>query len=394
MDSEPTAARAAPLLLSAAREMREDDAAPAVIIGQGHPKTRNGLPCHYFWRQAIADGQYTDDERDITCAVTPLRRKTWEANYRKLREQGEEPPVVMDHADTKSTATLGYVVDVRQNGKWLEELHQYLGDDSRDIALKNKISVGIHPKYKTGNGVFLGDCIIHSATTPRPVVPGQGDAVPFAASRGPARDSILLSLAASTQETPMDLTALRKAVGAADTVPDADVLSQAVAKLGSIPTLETERNDARTELSRRPAAKVPDPDILAEAAALKLEKVEHLAATGVISAQGAEFLRKRVNGADGKPVALMLSRSPGAEESPIDALLAFASVARAGIVPAGEAQTGVQELSRQVHDHSGVTGGTGQAKQQTPEEKQAAIDTELSRTELGRRALHERKKAS
>lgn len=151
-----------------------------------------------------------------------------------------------------------------------------------------------------------------------------------------------------------------------------------------------ERDTARTELSRRPAPKVTDPDILAEAAALKLEKVEHLVTTGTISEHAAEFLRKRVKDADGKPRALMLSRTSGAEESPIDALLTFAALAKSGVKSDGESQTGVQELSRQTHDHSGVTGG-GSAKQPTAEELARAVEENLSSTSLGRRMLAARK---
>lgn len=349
----------APIYLSAPAA----SAQPAVTIGQGLPPERNGIKCFYFWRQAIADGEYTDDDRGIRVAVDSKRRKTWEDNFRRMRDAGEEPPVVMDHADTKSTATLGYVMDVRQNGRWLEELHQYLGDESRDIALRNKISVGIHPKYKTGNGVYLGDCIIHSATTPRPVVPGQGEAV-IAASRGPADGTILLSLAASTQEPDMDISALRKAVGAADTVPDADVISQAATKLAVIPALEqakttaeTAAATARTELSRSSQSEAFDPNIARGSVNNLHRSIELMAREGTVTAEQAAAAKALIGTAD-KPNTLALSRT-GADH-PAEKWLEVLALGKGGVKADGKSATGAQvvELSRTASVDP--TGGTGQ----------------------------------
>jgi hypothetical protein len=340
-----------------------DKAAPAVITGQGLPPDRNGLKCHYYWRQAIADGEYADEDRGVRVVVTAARRKAWETNFHRMREAGEEPPVTEDHEE-KSRGTLGYVVGVRQNGKWLEELHQYLGDEARDIALKNKISVGIHPRYKTGNGVFIGDAIVHSGTTPRPVVPGQGEAV-IAASRGPADGTILLSLAAPTpQESDMDLTALRKAIGAADTVPDADVISQAATKLATIPTLTTERDTARTELSRRPAADEFPAAIARGSVNVLHRQVELMAREGSITAEQATAARDLIGTAD-KPNLLALSRT-GADH-PAEKWLEVLALRKAGAKADGQSLTGEQvvELSRQASiDPTGATKDPDTAKVQ------------------------------
>ncbi len=184
----------APLYLTAAA----GEAKQALTLGQGLPATHNGIACHYFWRPVIADGEYVHPVKGFRLAVDAKRRKGWEDNFRKMQAAGERVPVVKDHADDKSDATLGYVMDVRQNGAWLEELHQYLGDSARDVALRNQISVGIDPNYVTGTGAKLGDCIVHSATTPRPVVGGQGEAVPLAAARENGRE--VLELRASGGE--------------------------------------------------------------------------------------------------------------------------------------------------------------------------------------------------
>lgn len=163
------------------------DATAHLALGSALPKTRNTLPCSYFWRSSICDGDWTNNAADppFTMSVTPDVRADWERKFRMMREGGDEVPVVMDHEEGYSPATLGYVLDMRQNGPWLEELHQYLGDGARDTALRNKLSVGVDPNYTDSRRRFHGSTIVHSATTSRPVCPGQGEArlVASAASR-------------------------------------------------------------------------------------------------------------------------------------------------------------------------------------------------------------------
>ncbi len=82
----------------------------------------------------------------------------------------------MDHAATAS-ATLGWIVDVKRDGDRLLELHQFLGESARDVGLRNKVSLGIDPHFVDGRGTQYGEAIVHSAVTPTPVVPDQGEFV-------------------------------------------------------------------------------------------------------------------------------------------------------------------------------------------------------------------------
>src|SRR5574338_585689 len=114
------------------------EAKPALVMDT-QPKTVNGIPAHYFWRPVIADGEYVHPTAGFKLSVDAQRRKQWEMNFRKMRAAGVEVPIVKDHKED-SDHTIGYVVDMKQDGSWLYELHQYLGEESRDVALKNRVS--------------------------------------------------------------------------------------------------------------------------------------------------------------------------------------------------------------------------------------------------------------
>lgn len=205
MSTKPEESAHAKRLLLSLTANNAPDATAHLSPGSALPKTRNTLPCHYYWRPSICDGDWTNNAADppFTMSVTPGVRTDWERKFRMMKESGDEVPVVMDHEEDYSPATLGYVLDMRQNGPWLEELHQYLGDSARDTALRNKLSVGVNPNFTDSRRRFHGSTIVHSATTSRPVCPGQGEArlVASAVRRGEPVEIIHMSQAiAPTRE--------------------------------------------------------------------------------------------------------------------------------------------------------------------------------------------------
>lgn len=183
--------------------LSDGEATPALTLGQTYPKERNGMECFNYWRQAIRDGEWTHPAKGFTVKVDAAQRQQWESNFRRMQRLGDEVPVVKDHKDHDADATLGYVVDVRQNGPWYEELHQYLGEKAKDTALKNKLSVGIDPDYTDVKRNKYGSAIVHSAITSRPVIPGQGDAVLAASVNDAAAipERFYLTLATPTNPT-------------------------------------------------------------------------------------------------------------------------------------------------------------------------------------------------
>lgn len=146
------------------------------------PKTRNGFDCIYYWRQSAKDGTWTNPEKNFTVNITPDMRADLAMAFNDREKSGDETPIVMDHKEG-AASTLGYVKAVKQDGDWFTELHQYLGRGAADIALRNQVSIGLKPNYQSPTGKKYRFAVQHSAVTPRPTVPGQGDAIPMLLSR-------------------------------------------------------------------------------------------------------------------------------------------------------------------------------------------------------------------
>lgn len=157
------------------------------------------MPAFYYWRSSIADGTYQHPQRKWSLDVDADRRAAWETNFRRLRAAGIEIPILADHKSA-AAATLGYVIDIRQQGTWLQELHQYLGTEARDIALRNRVSVAVSPDFVDSTGNHFGEAIVHSAIVPHPLVPGQQPPIPasMAAAMAPP---IAAPIAAPTATT-------------------------------------------------------------------------------------------------------------------------------------------------------------------------------------------------
>jgi hypothetical protein len=162
---------------------------PASIIhltatGQLRPATENlpdrvnDLPAFYYWKDAIVVGSYVHPAGRFALDITRDRLDGFVTNFNRMRDNGVGVPILMDHAATASS-TLGWIVDVKRDGDHFLELHQFLGEDARDIGLRNKVSLGIDPNFVDGKGNQYGEAVVHSAVTPVPVVPGQGEFEPL-----------------------------------------------------------------------------------------------------------------------------------------------------------------------------------------------------------------------
>ena len=140
------------------------------------PVRVSDLPAFYYWKDAIVVGSYVHPAGRFSLDITRDRLDGYVANFNRMKDNGVGVPILMDHT-AAAASTLGWIVDVKRDGDQLLELHQFLGESARDIGLRNKVSLGIDPHFVDGLGNQYGEAIVHSAVTPTPVVPDQGDFV-------------------------------------------------------------------------------------------------------------------------------------------------------------------------------------------------------------------------
>ncbi len=150
------------------------------------PDRVSDLPAFYYWKDAIVAGSYVHPAGRFSLDITRDRLDGFVATFNRMKENGVGVPILMDHAATAS-ATLGWIVELKREGDKLLELHQFLGESAREIGLRNKVSLGIDPHFVDGKGNEYGEAIVHSAVTPIPVVPGQGDFMPLELSLAPVK---------------------------------------------------------------------------------------------------------------------------------------------------------------------------------------------------------------
>jgi hypothetical protein len=311
------------------------EAMPAVTLGQGLPPTVNDQPAYYYWRQSIRDGKFLHPIKQWELQVTPERRRRWAAAFEKMLSNNVPVPVIEGHEG----GGLGFVVGVRNTGPWLEELHQYIGDDARERALRQYVSVGINPNAKDGEGRAYGEAIIHSAIVPDPVVSGQGEAI-RAASRGEAPGDCYLFAAESDQAMTANISeeqmaALKQLVGE-DVTPE-NAVARLMAALNELQAGMTKRDteyqaslgDAKTkaeeagsrlaeaeakllELSK--GGRTPDPDALEALAEADEAGIDALISAGSLTPDNGKRLKAALVRVDGKPVAYALSKTPGASQ--------------------------------------------------------------------------------
>jgi hypothetical protein len=272
------------------------------------PDRVSDLPAFYYWKDAIVAGSYVHPAGRFSLDITRDRLDGFVSNFNRMRDNGVGVPILMDHAAT-AESTLGWIVDVRRDGDRLLELHQFLGESARDIGLRNKVSLGIDPHFVDGKGNQYGEAIVHSAVTPMPVVPGQGDFV-----------AVELSL------VPKQLAAEHTQCGAASPV-DPPVNPPVI---------------------KPPESMIDLSSVLSQVISMKRDLA--LARGGVDAAVAQEIFDLLVQPAE----AMLLSRNSASAGMPV-ALAVFDALSRNRPVSLGES-TGLQVLSRSIPGEDGSLG--------------------------------------
>ncbi len=115
--------------------------------------------------------------------VTAQRMDRWIASHKAMRVAGIRIPFPVDHSN-KSADNWGFVEDLQREGN---TLYAVLDVPRADEASKlgttiREVSISVDPNYRDGTGKEWGEVIRHVAPCTEPVVSGQENFVPIAAS--------------------------------------------------------------------------------------------------------------------------------------------------------------------------------------------------------------------
>jgi len=316
---------------NAARD-RYDFPAGESAFREGAERTKNaaGAPVQSFFKDVIRVGTFYHPEEGWYLAVDQERIDCWVAAFRRMRDNGVDVEVVVDH---KSSAEkiFGYVRDLFRDNDVLYARVEMVGEGIELAKRVRNVSVSVVPNYKDGVGNSYGEAISHVSLAQQPIVPGQEEfqAIGYAASR----------VTETEEDDIMDLNALAKIIGK-DTLDDetaVDTVREFVA------SLQRDKDDLGKRLTAL-EAKI-DPDTVELAAATVEERVESLFTSGRIGRKAADALKVALVGTAEKRATWSLARQ--GDSSPARSVLD--SLALKDERPAG-GRTGVQDLSRAVPD--------------------------------------------
>lgn len=301
-----------------------------------------------FVKDLISVGEYTHPQDGWRLEVTRDRMDAWVASFRRMREDGIDVEVVVDHSFS-ARDEMGCVTDIWRVGDTLYGLHEMRGEGVPLARKCRNVSIWLDGKYRSGNGKGYGEAIVHSSISQQPIAPGQKPFIEIAASAtNPAgRRAAVLSKVAGDEELTMDkdtLKALREMAGDAELAEDkvleaigerlkkngedlaaassrATAAEQELEKLKEkVTALESkggeDKGDDKTPLQI--AASRVDVDILDELADGAEAKLDALAcgAKPAITPACRDALKKVLIGGKGGHHALMLSkRAAGTEQS-------------------------------------------------------------------------------
>ena len=364
---------------------REDGDDAVAVSSRG--KNDADVAVQRFRKDLIRVGDYTLPDGS-PLKVTGFDLKTWSENFRRMTENGVDVEVTKDHGPDAEDV-LGYVKDMIVEDDTLYAVEEIIGARNIEIAetVRND-SVEIDLDATDGQGNKYGSAIVATSIVQKPVVPGQGQRIKIAASRGRGVRSVpVYRLAAPDDEdttmTPEQLAAIQKALGT-----DKDITEDNLAEVvgGRVSELTKKHDDLKGLLddevgkAKALAEKVADlegklgdatPDLDADTAEDRAEDVEarvdDLVKAGRITPDNAKRIKLALIGpADARNV-YMLSRVSAADSNGrrrVRGLELVDLIADLAPVPTGEGRTGIQTLSRSTPDH----GSTGDGKDTWREE--------------------------
>lgn len=331
------------------------------------------VPIHYLRKEIIPLGETrVHPVKGYTIHVDRDRADRIVANTKLMLDRGRFIPAPAGHKNTETNYGKWLSLSVDKNDRGGESLFgvlQVVGDKTLEEVLNKDVSICTKDGVSDDKGnAYDGEVCDHIAVTHLPAISDLTGWTSIAASRGESMEVPVFELSA-TSESNMDIKVLRTALGAADSVPDADVLSQAVTRINAAKTAETtiveltrERDDFKAKHSNvvleldRAKPSMLDPEVIHVRKQLITDKVKALRGTPDWNKRAIALLV----GDDAKPNTLMLSREAGSEVARAEEVLKLFSEYKAA--PGDGEKTGPQILDLDRREPAG-NGASEQAKE-------------------------------
>lgn len=273
-------------------------------------------------------------DKGYTIEVPRERAEKWIKNFALMQSRGHAVPAPPDHKGGKENYGRWTGFSLGTNARGGQSLFgeiRIVGDKALEQVLNKDVSIFTTADLPDDKGNVYDEAIEHVSVCTFPALTELSGWAPIAASRGDATVPVFELSATPTKEPVMDLEALRTALGAADTVSDADVLTQATAKITGIPgaidaaktaavtpiaaerdELKTARDQLKTDLdlARKPGGTPLNPEVAHERRLRIASKIGELRGT-------KDWTTKAINllcGQKEAPNTLMLSRANDAAE--------------------------------------------------------------------------------
>jgi len=181
---------------------------PGTLIGE--PRVEQGVKITRFRKEVIRDGNYFKASEGLSFKVTPELRLHWASTFAQMQANGVRVGVPSDHSDS-ADKNRGWVVGLENVGPSLYAVIDMVGEEGPALALRNDVSLYSPAEWSDGKGHTYKRPLLHVALTPMPVIPGlQG------------WQAIAASHAFKERKINMDWAKIKKALGIAEEVTDAN----------------------------------------------------------------------------------------------------------------------------------------------------------------------------
>lgn len=309
-----------------------------------------------FKKDMIRVGEYVHPVHGWKLNVTPERLQRWLTNFKAMQENGVDVEFPLDHS-LSAEKNLGYVVDAMiepdANGTLtMFGIIEVTGKDAISIVQKNKnVSVWVAKDYKDGEENYYGEVIKHCAVVQQPVVPGQADFIPIAASEQGGINEIKTYYQGSTDMKKEQLEKLKSMFGLGEDATEENILSLIETSTKEKAVLLKKSQDevlsVKSQLSKDKAASqlFQDPNTLELVGTTMATQLSMLVEKGNITPDVAKELSTILIGEQGQRNAYTLSL--GKDSVPSIASQVLKILGKNDPVKIGE-MTKAQTLSREI----------------------------------------------